>query len=56
MKKKRSIHQSHWYKLYVVECPTCGSVDERRERVYGQKPKDPSKRYDYTQAWDGCNI
>ena len=45
----------HWYKLYISECPVCGRGYTERERVYGQKPNDISKRYIYNVTWDYCN-
>jgi hypothetical protein len=35
----------HWYRTYIYECPLCSAGETIRERVYGKKPKDSSKRY-----------
>jgi hypothetical protein len=31
--------------MYYGECPVCGRLDSYRERVYGEKPKDPKEIY-----------
>lgn len=46
--------KKHWYKLYYEECPVCGRSDNWRERVYGRKPKKPSLRIFYKQAYCYC--
>jgi hypothetical protein len=35
----------HWYRQYVGECPVCGRDHSYRERVYGEKPKNPEEIY-----------
>jgi hypothetical protein len=50
MKEKKE----HWYKIYYRECPVCGRHLTWRERVYGPKPKDPDRRYEYVQTYDWC--
>ncbi len=45
----RRPHSSHWYRIYVCECPLCGHDFGHRERVYGEKPKDHRERYVYEQ-------
>lgn len=52
MKKKQ-----HWYRIFVGECPVCGSEQSYRERVYGKRPINPKRRYVYLsdfQTYDGC--
>lgn len=51
--------QSHWYRIYVGECPVCGSDKGYRERVNGPKPKARSKRVVHlsdSQCYDHCDI
>jgi hypothetical protein len=52
MKKKK---KPHWYRMYIGECPVCGSDKSYRVRVFGRKPKDHRKRYvQLKQTYDGC--
>jgi hypothetical protein len=47
----------YWYKMYVGECPVCGRNTSYRERVYGEKPKDPKDKYiqlSPSYCYDGC--
>jgi hypothetical protein len=44
-KKKKKQQEKHWYRMYYGECPVCGRLDSYRERVYGEKPKDPKEIY-----------
>lgn len=56
MKTKKS-KRKYWYRMYVGECPVCGSDKSWRERVYGVKPKKISKRYvriPDSQTFDNC--
>lgn len=46
----------HWYKWHEEECPLCGSGKSWKERVYGTKPKDASKRYQYEHIYDYCDV
>jgi hypothetical protein len=55
-KKKRQPHKKHWYKRTITECPVCGRGEDYRERIYGEKPKDPKKIYEYEVAYDWCDI
>jgi hypothetical protein len=32
--------RKHWYRLHCRVCVACGREEIRRERVYGEKPKD----------------
>ena len=41
--------KKHYYKITIHECVLCGRGKTIRERVYGKKPKDLSKVYDYEQ-------
>lgn len=45
MKTKTKKRRPHWYRIYLDECVLCGRDEGYRERVYGKKPRDPSKRY-----------
>ena len=47
--KRKPQQKAHWYLTYTRECVLCGAGDTRRERIYGKKPKDVARRYDYTQ-------
>lgn len=56
-KRKRKPVKKHWYKLYLGECPVCGSNKSYRERVYGRKPKDVKKQVEYipdATTYDYC--
>lgn len=47
----------YWYRYYIGECPLCGKDKSYKERVYGPKPKDRSKRYINlldTETYDHC--
>lgn len=58
MKTKKS-QKTHWYKIYVGECPVCGRDKSFRERVYGKKPKDHKKRYVWlrdSETYDHCDV
>lgn len=46
--KKKPQQRRHWYRIHMDACVLCGRGDTVRERVYGPKPKDPTKRYIYT--------
>jgi hypothetical protein len=46
--------RSYWYHQYFYECPVCGSGGVYRTRMYGRKPKDPAKRYEYEDHYDYC--
>ena len=46
--------KKYWYKIQIIECPLCGSIDKFKERIYGKKPKNPEKRYKYKQEYDYC--
>ncbi len=48
--------KKHWYLRIVYYCPECGATKETRERVYGKKPKDPHKLYQWITDWDYCNM
>lgn len=50
MKKK-----THWYKIFISECPACGRSSSWRERQKGNKPKDINKTHVYKQYWDYCD-
>ncbi len=57
IKHKRKTAPKHWYKQYVGECPVCGSDKSYRERVLGNKPKNPAKRYEQLSGnfcFDNC--
>lgn len=54
--KKRKPLPKHWYKQYIAECPVCGKDHSSRERVYGEKPKNPKEIYRYGVAYDWCDI
>ena len=49
------VQRPHWYKITVFECPVCGQGGTYRERIYGQKPKDPQKRYCFESIYDYCD-
>lgn len=55
-KKKRKPHKKHWYRITIADCPVCGRGHGGRERVYGEKPTDPNKRYLYEVAYDWCDV
>lgn len=46
--------KKHWYKISIFTCPVCGSERIYRERVYGEKPKNSSERYNYVCEYDWC--
>lgn len=50
----------HWYRIIIGGCPICGRYSgPSRERVYGKKPKEPAKRYEYltdAEAYDYCDV
>lgn len=46
----------HWYFISVWYCVLCSRTETTRERRYGRKPKDPRKRYDYTEGACGCHF
>ena len=52
-RKRRRKMKKHWYIIWIEECCVCGVTYTVRERVYGRKPKDPAKRYFYSQF--ACN-
>ena len=53
--KKGGVKKPHWYKIHRGECPQCGSDQTIRERVYGKKPLDHSKRViERGYVYDGC--
>lgn len=56
-KRRRGPHMgsSYWYLLHVTECPVCGARDTWRERVVGDKPKDPAKRIEFKLSYDNCD-
>jgi len=60
LKKKQNKNTSkYWYKMFVGECPVCGSDKSYRQRVYGKKPKNISDRYvflSYKETYDYCDI
>jgi len=37
--------KTHWYRMYVGECPQCGRDASYRERVYGKRPQCRNSRY-----------
>ena len=45
----------HWYKLTIFYCPICGRERKYRERIYGNKPTDASKRTIINEAYDYCD-
>lgn len=48
-----------WFKFHTHECPQCGRSNTWKEYIKfkdQKKPKDASKRYTYSQVWDGCGI
>jgi len=47
MKKKKK--KKYYYKITINECVLCGRGKTIRERIYGKKPKDLRKVYDYVQ-------
>lgn len=50
--------QSHWYRIYVGECPVCGSDKGFRERVNGPKPSDRNDRVVHmsdAECYDHCD-
>jgi hypothetical protein len=53
-KKKRQPHKKHWYKQFTTECPLCGRGETIRERVYGEKPKNPEEMYSFESYYDSC--
>jgi hypothetical protein len=47
----------HWYRIHIGECPVCGRNKGSRERVAGERPADPAKRYVHlpdTLTYCGC--
>lgn len=49
MRRKR-----HWYHQSYYECPVCGRGGVYRTRMYGRKPKNLKKLYEYTNFYDYC--
>lgn len=54
MNKKRKTKARFWFRLVTTECPVCGRGKSCRERVYGKRPKEPSKCYVYEELYDYC--
>lgn len=57
IEKKRKCEQPHWYKMYVGECPACGSNQSYRKRVYGAKPDRMEDCYEFLpdqETYDNC--
>jgi hypothetical protein len=52
---KHGVHKPHWYKLFILECPSCGNFKMWRERQYTSKPERPEERVvaDFN-AYDNC--
>lgn len=50
----KKVMQKHWYKTTVQECPLCGRGDVYRERIYGDRPKDPYEFYVHQEIYDHC--
>lgn len=47
--------KSHWYKIYIGECPVCGKDKSYRVRIYGKKPENSNERYVYLlNTYDYC--
>lgn len=49
--------KKHWYRVYLGECPVCGSDKSYRERVYGKRPAKSEDRYVLlkdTETFDWC--
>ena len=49
--------KQHWYRTFVGECPVCGKNASYKERIYGPKPLNFTKRYvtlDNTVTYDFC--
>jgi len=47
--KNKSQKGKYYYKITITECVLCGRGKTIRERIYGKKPKDLRKVYDYEQ-------
>lgn len=43
----------YWYLTTTYECPVCGFSYTFKERMYGKKPDDISKRHIYGMIWCG---
>ena len=41
--------KAHWYFFHMEECVLCGRDSTYRERRYTRKPKDPNKRFSFSQ-------
>lgn len=57
MTTKRKPHKPHWYRMYIGECPVCGTDQSYRERVYGARPEKREDRTVYlsqTNTYDYC--
>lgn len=52
----RQTSKPHWYKITTEECPVCGRYITIRERVYGEKPTDYRKIYQWVPVYDWCNL
>ena len=55
---ERKTSKSHWYRMYLGECPVCGRDKSYRERVYGAKPVRRIKRTVYLSdyvTYDHCD-
>ena len=49
--------KKYWFRFFIGECPVCGRDKSYKERVYGRKPKDQTKRYKHlpdTSTYDHC--
>ncbi len=58
MTKTRKPQPKHWYKIFIGECPVCGSDAGYRVRMYTERPIDVQERYEYlsdTLTYDYCN-
>ena len=47
----------YWIRFTYFECPVCGHCETIRERIYGEKPKNPQERHicaSDAESYDNC--
>jgi hypothetical protein len=48
------MNDKYWYLIITEECPVCGKSSVTRVRMYTEKPKDISERYNFNHVYDYC--
>ncbi len=46
--------KKHWYKTIVTYCPPCGAEEKVKVRVYGDKPEDLTKTWEWIERYNYC--